>query len=117
MALPGASVTCRIDDELGQPQVIGSPRTTGNPVVFVKIIAGGSGSTSFFDGRGVSAYFGSIVGACLDAKGNLVVADEKNHRVRLAKPVAAAGANAGAAVQWDVTTLAGSGKRGFAEGN
>jgi sugar lactone lactonase YvrE len=76
-----------------------------------KITAGGTVSTlagveavGFADGTGDSARFFSPVGAAVDAAGNVYVADGGNHRIRKISPAGA------------VTTFAGSGVRGNANG-
>jgi sugar lactone lactonase YvrE len=65
----------------------------------------GSGAEDFADGTGVAAKFRQPHGIALDGSGNLYVADTDNHRIR--KIVIATGV---------VTTLAGSGTGGYADG-
>ena len=64
----------------------------------------GSGVEGFTEGVGVSAQFRCPVGLAIDRAGNIVVGDADNHRIRR---VTAAGV---------VSTIAGSGEEGFADG-
>ena len=64
----------------------------------------GSGSSGYADGNGTSARFSSPWGVAVDGSGNVYVADSSNHRIRKISPSGI------------VTTLAGSGVAGFANG-
>jgi sugar lactone lactonase YvrE len=65
----------------------------------------GTGTAGFIDGTGTAAQFSNPYGVACDASGNVYVADRDNARIR--RIVVATGA---------VSTLAGSGTAGFADG-
>ena len=64
----------------------------------------GSGTAAFTDGVGTAASFSSPSGLALQADGQLIVADTQNHRIRRVSTTGA------------VSTVAGSGARGSADG-
>jgi sugar lactone lactonase YvrE len=83
------------------------------PDGLVRTWAGASGEAGFADGAGSAARFGGgpsidgaqgIGGMAFDASGNLLVADRGNHRIRRVTSQAA------------VSTVAGDGVQGFADG-
>ncbi len=65
----------------------------------------GSGTAGYADGTGVAAQFNAPIGLCTEGAGNLIVADVLNNRIR--RVVIATGV---------VTTVAGNGTAGFADG-
>jgi serine/threonine protein kinase, bacterial len=64
----------------------------------------GSGAFGYADGSGSAAQFSAPAGVAVDASGNVYVADEYNARIRKITP------------QGIVTTIAGTGSFGFADG-
>jgi len=64
----------------------------------------GSGKDDYADGNGANAAFNEPRGVCADLNQNIIVADTKNHRIRRISP------------NGDVTTVAGTGHEGYAEG-
>jgi sugar lactone lactonase YvrE len=67
-------------------------------------VLAGSGRGGFADGAGAAAQFDCPHGVAVDGEGSIIIADYKNHRVRKISP------------DGTVSTLAGSGMEGFADG-
>jgi serine/threonine protein kinase/sugar lactone lactonase YvrE len=76
---------------------------TISPAGYVTTLAGSSAQGAA-DGMGTAASFRNPGGIAVDAAGNVYVADTSNQRIRVIAPSGA------------VTTFAGSGKEGFADG-
>jgi RHS repeat-associated protein len=74
-----------------------------SPAGVVSILAG-IGYSGYADGTGTSAIFRHPSAIAIDASGNLFVSDQQNHRIRKITPSGV------------VTTFAGSGSAGFANG-
>ncbi|MBK6971048.1 MAG: S-layer homology domain-containing protein [Candidatus Microthrix sp.] len=76
-----------------------------NPTTGAVTTFAGSGTAGFADGPGNTAQFNATAGVAVAPGGTVYVADRYNHRIRAINPTTGA-----------VTTLAGSGTAGFADG-
>jgi len=83
-----------------------SPGGGGGTVALAGVVTtlAGSGVSGFADGTGNTAEFNSPTGVAVNSEGTVYVVDFYNHRIREITPAGV------------VTTLAGSGVRGFADG-
>ena len=77
----------------------------------VSTIAGGSGAAGFADGNGPQARFNQISSVAVGPDDSIYVADTENQRVRVVRQT-----GSGSSMTWTVSTLAGSGTPGFADG-
>jgi hypothetical protein len=92
------------DRHVGQQQQGSADRTCAQPDGTRIILAGITGVTGSADGPGASATFNQPFGLAIDAGGNLLVADRFNNKIRRITPDST------------VSTLAGSGSKGAADG-
>ena len=107
MAMPGvtdiSSVFASDDGEL----FVGTKSALylKSPAGRVTLIAGHPSECGFKDGESTEARFNTITGLALMRDGGVVLVDHNNHSVRLVSP------------SGKVTTVAGNGKAGFADGH
>jgi hypothetical protein len=90
--------------------------TAANNAGVVTTIAG-SGTAAFADGTGTAATFNMPSGVAVDATGNIFVADQNNNRIRrISLPVGTTSWGTAANNAGVVSTFAGSGSTGRADG-
>jgi RHS repeat-associated protein len=77
----------------------------------VSTIAGASGAAGFADGNGSQARFNRISGVAVGPDDSIYVADTENQRIRVVRQT-----GSGNSTTWTVSTLAGNGTPGFADG-
>jgi RHS repeat-associated protein len=77
----------------------------------VSTIAGGAGVAGFADGNGAQARFRTINGVAVGPDDAIYLADSGNHRIRVVRSQ-----TGGSGTTWTVSTLAGNGTAGFADG-
>ncbi|MBI5609615.1 MAG: TLD domain-containing protein, partial [Deltaproteobacteria bacterium] len=75
------------------------------PAGKVTTVAGIAGTPGYQDGAAATAKFNSPSALAIDAQGRYVLSDTGSHRLRLVDPKT-----------WQVTTIAGSGSAGYADG-
>ena len=78
----------------------------------VTTIAGGAGTSGYTDGNGPDARFKKLSGIAVGSDDTIYVADAGNQRIRMARP-----STGNAPTVWTVSTLAGNGTAGFADGS
>src|SRR5262249_10503184 len=83
----------------------------GSPSTNVKTIAGGSGTPGYVDGNGPDARFKKLSGIAVGPDDTIYIADAGNQRIRMVRP-----STGNAPTVWTVSTLAGNGTAGFADG-
>ncbi|WP_291274392.1 SMP-30/gluconolactonase/LRE family protein [Flavobacterium sp.] len=86
-------------------QVTNTGSTVSGINGMVSTIAGNQSSPGYQDGNGSSAQFDSPTSIAFDTSGNMFIADYVNHRIRKID------------TSGNVTTIAGNGEAGFADGN
>ncbi|HEX2270188.1 MAG TPA: IPT/TIG domain-containing protein, partial [Pyrinomonadaceae bacterium] len=77
----------------------------------VTTIAGGAGTPGYADGNGSDARFQKLSGIAVGPDDTIYVADAGNHRIRMVRQSGGPGSDV-----WTVSTLAGNGNAGFADG-
>lgn len=77
----------------------------------VSTIAGAAGAAGFADGDGSQARFNRISGVAVGPDDSIYVADTENQRIRVVRQT-----GTGSSTTWTVSTLAGNGTPGFADG-
>lgn len=87
-----------------------TPPGASEPVV--STIAGGAGTPGFADGNGSQARFQNLTGVAIGPDDAIYVADSGNNRIRVVRGQPGSGGS----TVWTVSTLAGDGTAGFADG-
>ncbi|HEY0762426.1 MAG TPA: RHS repeat-associated core domain-containing protein [Pyrinomonadaceae bacterium] len=83
----------------------------GSAATKVSTIAGGADSAGYADGDGTTARFRKLSGIAVGPNDTIYVADAGNQRIRMVVPSTGPGPTT-----WTVSTLAGNGTAGFADG-
>ena len=83
----------------------------GSSSTHVVTIAGAAGASGYTDGNGPDARFKRLSGIAVGPDDTIYIADAGNQRIRMVRP-----STGNAPTVWTVSTLAGSGTAGFADG-
>jgi RHS repeat-associated protein len=83
----------------------------GSASANVTTIAGGPGTSGYVDGNGPDARFKKLSGIAVGPDDTIYIADAGNQRIRMVRP-----STGNAPTVWTVSTLAGNGTAGFADG-
>ena len=101
------------DEILSLPEsfTVDAATPPGASAANVSTIAGGGGVAGFADGNGAQARFRKINGVAVGPDDTIYLADSGNQRIRMVRSQ-----TVGGATTWTVSTLAGNGTAGFADG-
>jgi RHS repeat-associated protein len=102
------------DESLSLPEsfTVDAATPPGASSANVSTIAGGAGVAGFVDGSGTQARFQKLSGIAVGPDDAIYLADTGNQRIRVVRGQAVSGGG----INWTVSTLAGNGTAGFADG-
>jgi RHS repeat-associated protein len=102
------------DESLSLPEsfTVDAATPPGASSANVSTIAGGAGTAGFADGNGSQARFKKLSGVAVGPDDAIYLADTGNQRIRVVRGQAVSGGG----INWTVSTLAGNGTAGFADG-
>jgi RHS repeat-associated protein len=109
-----SSVGGGADESVSLPNsfTIDAETPPGASSVNVSTIAGSAGLAGFADGNGVQARFQKVTGVAVGPDDAIYLADSGNQRIRMVRRQTGSGGS----TVWAVSTLAGNGIAGFADG-